>query len=150
MDLYAPLGKVQHSGTFNAHLVPVLAGLAFMHEASKPYFYPHLKDIGKQLYKGINEIIAKHNLNMVAPHFGARFNILVGRKTPARKYEDTFCHNNQVFLQILKACYEREVYFHDYGGGPSHHGFSLQHTSQDIELVLSVLDDVLESFKDKF
>lgn len=149
MDLYAPIGKVQHSGTFNAHLVPVLTGLAFMHEASKPYFYTYLQDIGKQLYNGISEIIEKHNLNMIAPHFGARFNILIGRKTPARNYEDTFCHDNQVFLRILKACWEHGVYFHDYGGGPAHHGFSIQHTSKDIEIVLSVLDNVLGSFKDK-
>ena len=30
MDLYQPAGPVQHSGTFNAHLVQVLAGLAFL------------------------------------------------------------------------------------------------------------------------
>jgi len=120
-----------------------------MHEASKPYFYPYLQNIGDQFYSGIDDIIARHNLNMIVPHFGARFNILIGRKTPARKYEETFCHDNLVFLQILKACWERGVYFHDYGGGPAHHGFSIQHTSEDIELVLNVLENVLECFKDK-
>jgi len=150
MDLYAPLGKVQHSGTFNAHLIPILAGLAFMNEASKPYFYSHLQELGKQLFDGMDSIITKHDLNMVVPHFGARFNMLIGRKIPARKYEETFCHNNQVFLQILKACWERGVYFHDYGGGPAHHGFSIQHTPKDIDLALSVLEEVLVEFKNKF
>jgi len=149
MDLYSPLGKVQHSGTFNAHLVPVLTGLAFMLEASKPYFYPYLESIGKQLFDGFDNIIAKHDLNMVVPHFGARFNMLIGRKTPAQNYEETFCHNNQVFLQILKACWEDGIYFHDYGGGPSHHGFSIQHTAEDINRVLEVLEQVLVRFKNK-
>ncbi len=143
MDSFAPEGKVQHSGTFNAHLIPVLAGLAFMKEASKPYFYPKLQEIGDQLYNGINKLIEENNLNMVVPSFGARFNILTGRKTPAKKYEDTFCHDNQVFLGILKKCFEKGVYFHDYGGGPAHHGYSIQHTPEDISFVLETLEEVL-------
>ncbi len=149
MDMYSPLGKVQHSGTFNAHLVPVLAGLAFMHEASKPYFYTALYELEKQLHTGLDKIIKLHDLNVVVPNFGARFNILLGRKTPARKYEETFCHDNHLFLQILKGCWERGIYFHDYGGGPAHHGYSIQHNSEDISMVLSVLEDVLVEFKNK-
>ena len=149
MDLFSPLGKVQHSGTFNAHLIPVLAGLAFMHEASQPYFYTKLSELENQLHAGLDTLIARHDLNMVIPHFGARFNILMGRKTPARNYEETFCHDNQLFLQILKACWEHGVYFHDYGGGPAHHGYSIQHTSEDIEIVLNVLEDVLVSFRNR-
>jgi len=150
MDLFSPLGNVQHSGTFNAHLVPVLAGLAFMHEASKGYFYPKLHELEKQFHEGVDSIILKHDLNMVVPNFGARFNILLGRKTPAGNYEETFCHENQVFLQILKACWEKGVYFHDYGGGPAHHGYSIQHTRKDIEIVLNVMEEVLVNNKSKY
>lgn len=144
MDGFAPVGQVEHSGTFNAHLVPVLAGLAFATEASAPGFYPMLQKLEKQFHAGIDHIIKKQNLNMVVPHFGARFNILLGRRTPARNYEETFCHDNQVFLSILKDCFERGVYFHDYGGGPAHHGYSIQHTPEDINYVLEVLE---EAFK---
>ena len=143
MDSFSPVGQVEHSGTFNAHLVPVLAGLAFMNEASAPDFYSTLQKLEKQFHSGINKIIEKHDLNMVVPHFGARFNILLGRKTPARNYEETFCHDNQVFLSILKDCFEKGVYFHDYGGGPAHHGYSIQHTSEDIDYVLKVLEEAL-------
>ena len=143
MDLYQPVGPVQHSGTFNGHIVPVLAGLAFMKESAKPYFYPRLRELGKRLYDGIDAIIANHGLNMIVPRHGARFNIMLGRTTPALRYEDTFCHDNAVMLKIIKACCERGVYFHDYGGGPLHHGFSIQHTEEDIDTVLSVLGDVL-------
>jgi glutamate-1-semialdehyde 2,1-aminomutase len=143
MDCYAPAGSVQHSGTFNAHLVPVLTGLAFMHEASEPYFYPELRKLEKQFHEGMDKIIADNELNMVVPNFGARFNIVLGRRTPAKNYEETFCHNNQVFLKILKGCFDRGVYFHDYGGGPSHHGYSIQHTQKNIDVVLNVLEEVL-------
>jgi len=86
---------------------------------------------------------------MIVPHHGARFNILLGRKTPALRYEDTFCHDSDIFLQILKACWERGVYFHDYGGSPAHHGYSVRHTKEDLGRVLDVLESVLKDFKDK-
>lgn len=150
MDCFSPDGEVQHSGTFNAHLIPILAGLAFMNEASAPDFYPTLKKLEKQFHSGIDRIIEKHDLNMVVPNFGARFNILLGRKIPARNYEETFCHESQVFLSILKDCFENGVYFHDYGGGPAHHGYSIQHTSEDIDLALQVLEEAFIKHKDRF
>ncbi|MFC1509151.1 aspartate aminotransferase family protein [Candidatus Omnitrophota bacterium] len=143
MDMYQPVGPVQHSGTFNAHIVPVLAGLAFIKEIAKPSFYPQLRKLGSRLYEGIASIIGDNGLNMIFPFHGARFNIILGRKTPAIRYEDTFCHNSDTMLNIIRACWERGVYFHDYGGGPLHHGFSIQHTEEDIDRVLSVLGEVL-------
>lgn len=150
MDCFSPVGNVQHSGTFNAHLVPVLAGLAFMQEASKPYFYRKLKSLEDQFHGGLNKIIADNDLNMIAPNYGARFNILLGRRSPANNYEDTFCHNNKIFLNILKECFDRGVYFHDYGGGPSHHGYSVQHTNEDIDRVLNIMEEILIKNKPDF
>ncbi len=149
MDLFQPVGPVQHSGTFNAHLVPVLAGLAFLAEAAKPGFYRRLQQLEKAFHTGVDQIIAQHDLNLVVPHHGARFNLLLGRTTPAVRYEDTFCHDRAVMLELLRGCYERGVYFHDYGGGPAHHGYSVQHTLQEIGEVLSVLEDVLPPLKEK-
>jgi len=144
MDMFQPVGPVQHSGTFNAHLVNVLAGLAFLKESAKPGFYEHLQKLERRFIDGISAIIEENGLNMIVPHHGARFNIMLGRKTPATKYEDTFCHNPEVMLSIIKACWERGVYFHDYGGGPLHHGFSIQHTVDDIDTVLDILGEVLK------
>ncbi|MFC2123523.1 aspartate aminotransferase family protein [Bacteroidota bacterium] len=150
MDCFKPVGNVEHSGTFNAHLVPILTGLAFMKEASNPDFYSRLRKIEKQFHEGINIVIEKNDLNMIIPNFGARFNIILGRKTPARKYEETFYHDNQVFRDILRDCFENGIYFHDYGGAPCHHGYSIQHTSDDIEIVLKVLGKALIRHKDRF
>ena len=116
-----------------------MAGLAFMHTASVPEFYLKLRKLERQFHDGINKIIEDNDINMIVPNYGARFNILLGRRTPASNYEETFCHNKQVFLNILKDCFDRGVYFHDYGGGPAHHGYSVQHTEEDMECVLEVL-----------
>jgi glutamate-1-semialdehyde 2,1-aminomutase len=148
MDLYQPVGPVQHSGTFNAHLVPVLTGLAFMKEIVKPDFYTTLQGLEQEFHAGMDNIIKDHDLNMIVPHHGARFNMLLGRREPALRYEDSFCHNQAVFLTILKACWDRGVYFHDYGGAPVHHGYSIQHTREDIDRVLNVLETVLVQFRD--
>ncbi|MBI4976578.1 MAG: aminotransferase class III-fold pyridoxal phosphate-dependent enzyme [Spirochaetes bacterium] len=143
MDIFQPVGPVQHSGTFNAHLVPVLAGLAFLDEAARPDFYPSLRSLEDRFHAGIDAIIHDYGLSMTVTHHGARFNMLLGRTEPALRYEDTFCHDSRLFLEILKSCWERGVYFHDYGGGPAHHGYSIKHTNDDIDRVLTVLHDVL-------
>ncbi|MHC4629172.1 MAG: aminotransferase class III-fold pyridoxal phosphate-dependent enzyme, partial [Planctomycetota bacterium] len=149
MDMYQPVGPVQHSGTFNAHLVPVLTGLAFMKVVVRPDFYPKLKGLDERFHAGMDRIIADHDLDMVAPYHGARFNIMIGRREPALRYEDTFCHDKEVFLKILRRCWDKGVYFHDYGGGPLHHGYSIQHTPHDIDRVLEVLEGVLVRFRDQ-
>ncbi len=147
MDVVQPVGPVAHSGTFNAHLVPVLAGLAFMNEAAKPEFYAKLHELETQFHDGMDRIIRDHNLNLVVPHHGARFNMVIGRDTPPVRYEDTFCHKTEVFLRILRACWKKGVYFHDYGGGPFHHGYSVQHSVDDISRVLNVLEDVFKQVR---
>ncbi len=147
MDLFQPVGPVQHSGTFNAHLIPVLTGLAFLAEVAKPSFYAHLRKLEHAFHSGVDRIIQQHDLGMIVPHHGVRFNILLGRRTPAARYEDTFCHDRALMLKIIKGCYDRGVYFHDYGGGPAHHGYSVQHTLADIHRVLEVLEAVLKKLR---
>ena len=147
MDLYKPVGPVQHSGTFNAHLVPVLSGLAFMNEMARSDFYPRLQALGERLYEGLDRIIADNDLNMVVPRHGARFNILLGRQTPARRYEETFCHDRSVMLELIRMCFEGGLYLHDYGGGPAHHGYCIQHTKDDIDQALEIMGGALKQLK---
>lgn len=149
MDLFQPGGPVQHSGTFNGHLVPVLAGLAFLEEVAKEKFFPDLQRLEWRFHAGIDSIIRSRDLNMVVPHHGARFSIVLGRRTPPQRYEDTFCHDSSLMLKLIRRCFEQGVYFHDYGGRAVHHGYSIQHSDQDIDTVLSVLDGVLATLKDE-
>ena len=142
-----PAGDVQHSGTFNAHLISVMTGLAFMDEALKPDFYPKLEALTARLENGINAIISRLNLNMVVPFHGPRFNIVFGRRLPPVRYEETFTHDPATMFRFLRDTFAKGVYFHDYNGGPAHHGFSIQHTEADIDQVLSVLEDVLAAMK---
>lgn len=149
MDLYKPVGDVQHSGTFNAHVIPVLAGLAFIDLAMQNDFYERLRQIESRFQAGMDRIIADRDLNMVVPHYGARFDIVLGRRTRPVRYEDTFCHDPQKMLKIIRGCFDRGVYFHDYGGIAVHHGYSIQHSDNDVDEVLNVLDQVLDELQEE-
>ena len=149
MDMFKPVGPVQHSGTFNAHLVPILAGLAFIEEACKPYFYPHLQELEERFHHGANRTIKDLDLNMTIPHHGARFDILLGRRTPALRYEDTFCHSEDLMIKIVHGLWQRGIYFHDYGGTPVHHGYSVQHTTEDIDRVLNAMEETLKPLRNQ-
>ena len=147
MDLFQPVGPVQHSGTFNAHPVPILAALAFVRETGKPYFYDTLEALEGHFDRGLKRIIADLGLNMIAPVSGGRFTVIFGRTTPPSRYEDCLCHDKRVMLRFIKGCYDRGVYLHDYGGGPIHHGFSVQHTVADLDEALNVMEDTLAEMK---
>ena len=132
-----------------ARVAGLVDTVAFLEEVAKPKFYSHLRKLEGRFHSGMDRIIQARDLDMIVPHHGARFNILLGRRTPAVRYEDTFCHDKALMLAIIKGCYDRGIYFHDYGGGPAHHGFSVQHSLEDIDRVLDVLDHVLGKLKGK-
>ena len=143
MECFKPVGNCQHSGTFNAPLPNVLCGLAFLNEARQDYFYKKIKDLGDFFYGGLESFIKENDLNMVIGYHGPQFNITFGRKTVPVRYEDSFTHDKNVMWRFCKDCVEHGVYFHDYGGGPSHHGFSIAHTKEDLEKVLDIVKEVL-------
>ena len=86
---------------------------------------------------------------MIVPHHGARFNVVLGRTTPALRYEDSFCHDCDIMLALIRACWQRGVYFHDYGGPPVHHGYSIAHTPGDIDTVLNVIEEGLKEIRER-
>ena len=143
MEYLKPVGPCQHSGTFNAPLVNVLCGLAFLNEAKQDYFYPRIRELGDYLYGGLEQIIRDHDFNVVMVSHGPQFNLTFGRKTPPVRYEDSFTHDVNVMWRFCHDCFERGVHFHDYGGGPSHHGFTVVHTKESLGKVLNVVEEVL-------
>ena len=49
----------------------------------------------------------------------------------------------ETMLEFCRQTTARGVYFHDYGGGACHHGYSLAHEPADIATVLNAADHVL-------
>lgn len=145
MDRFKPTGDVAHSGTFNAPLTSILAGLGFVAEIEKPEFWAHMESLGRQLFRGLEDIAARSPAAVRFQHHGSRFGIVFGTREPVVNYRQALVHRPEQMLEFCRRTTERGVYFHDYGGGACHHGFSLAHEPADIDRVLNVVDDVLNA-----
>jgi glutamate-1-semialdehyde 2,1-aminomutase len=145
MDLFKPAGNVQHSGTFNAHLIQILPALAFVDEVVKPYFYEYLQTLEKQLHNGLDKIVKELGVPVLFPHQGARYDLVMGLKDYPKHYSDLKDHDHKRTMEFIRKSNELGVYYHDYANGFScHHGYSIQHTKADINKVLEVTEAVLK------
>lgn len=147
MNRYAPVGDVAHSGTFNAPLLNVLAGLVFVEQIQRPEFWAKMESLGERLYRGLDEIAARSPFPVRFQRHGCRFGIIIGTRDPVTNYRRALCHDRQQMLEFCRQTTARGVYFHDYGGGACHHGFSLAHEPADIDAVLNAIGDSLRAPK---
>lgn len=143
MDKFKPFGPVAHSGTFNAPLVSMLSGLAFVDEIRKPEFWRQIEALGKRLYAGLEEIARRSPVPVRFQHHGSRFSIIFGTRDPVINYRQSLVHSPPRMLEFCRRTAELGVYFHDYGGSACHHGYSSAHTPEDIDTVLGVVEHVL-------
>ena len=145
MDRFAPVGDVAHSGTFNAPLPSILGGLVFVEQIKRPEFWSKMEALGDLLYAGLVDIAERSPVPVRFQHHGCRFGIIFGTREPVTNYRQSLCHPKESMLEFCRQTTARGVYFHDYGGGACHHGFSLAHEPVDIDQVLQVVDDSLNA-----
>lgn len=138
MQSVSPAGKAIHSGTYNAHLTGIAAGLAFLDEATKPDFYPYLETLSARLYPGLRELFARRGLPVWVQGIGCRFGLLFGLEREPRNYRDAMERDQTTERRFLHACIERGLYLH---AGSPHHGFTSAHTLADIDAMLNIMDD---------
>jgi len=150
MDQYRPVGEVQHSGTFMAPLPSILCAQAFLEQVTQPEFYPDLLGRFDNFYAGLDDIIERRGLPVQVPRHGARFGLMMGLESPPIDYSDALLHRRDIMLAFIRHAASGGVYFHDYGGGPCHHGFSAAHTDTDIDTILQVMDDAFAFVTDGF
>ena len=91
-----------------------------------------------------------HNVSAQATTLGKRFadvaeELMIGLERPPVDYRDALLHRTDLMLAFIRHAFDAGVYFHDYGGGACHHGFSLAHTADDIDRVLEVMDESLQA-----
>ncbi|UCF97256.1 MAG: aminotransferase class III-fold pyridoxal phosphate-dependent enzyme [Spirochaetaceae bacterium] len=141
MQHVKPLGRVQHSGTYNGHLFSIMAGLASLDQISSPGFYDHINNLAARLYSGFNEILQKHKIKGIIQGLGGLFGIYFGLEKEPRNYRDIAENmSSDKLMKFYKEAFKQGLYFADYGGGPAHHGFSSMHTTDDIEECLDKID----------
>lgn len=132
MDALAPRGGAVHSGTFNAHLIPILAANAFLDEIAAPGFWAHLERLETILYPGLRDAFKRAGLPVRVQALGNRFSLLFGLDEEARRYRDTARSDRELARRFYAAVLEEGVYL-NFGW---HHGISSAHTQADIEQAL--------------
>ena len=141
MSHLRPLGDAEHSGTYMGHLFSVMGGLAALEALSEPGVHERLFRLGDRLYDGIRRLIAETGIRARLQHLGPRFFVYFGLD-PAEEvwdYRTAAGHSRDMALAFSRETMARGVYFHDYGGGLAHHGFSTAHTEQDVDVALAAI-----------
>jgi len=134
MDHLRPKGNSEHSGTYNGHLIPVLAGIACLEEISSPGFYDHIYQIADRLYKGLDRIFADYHLGRVQS-LGARFGMYFDVDEEVTNYRISAKSNKEKNNKFIAAAIKNGVIM--FG---KHHGFSAAYTKKDVDEVLNRLE----------
>ncbi len=147
MEHLRPLGSAEHSGTYNGHLIPILAAEVCLAEIRRPGFYDHLYALAERLYGGVNAIFARRGFPARCQGLGARFGLYFGITEEVRSYRDAEKQDAALGLRFFAGMAERGVYFCDGGGKATHHGFSAAHTLADMDRVLQATEDTVVSLQ---
>jgi len=150
MKVLSPLGPAAHSGTYSGHLFSILAGLASLGEITQPGFYDTIFTNATQLYTGLQGLFDAHQIPARVQGLGARFGIFFGVTKEVKNYQDAARIDGELGHAFIRACFERGVYFHNYGKmALGHHGFSAAHTAADIAESLGRVEDAVKAMTKK-
>ncbi len=136
MDAVAPRGSAVHSGTFNAHLIPILAANAFLDEIAAPDFWANLERLEAYFYPALREAFARAGLPVWVQAKGARFSLLFGLEEEPRDYRHATTWDRELAKRFFREALTEGVYFHF----AWHHGFSAQHTRADLDRALEGIE----------
>jgi glutamate-1-semialdehyde 2,1-aminomutase len=143
MNVLNPIGHTVISGTYTGHIPAVLGALACQKEIARPGFYDHINALAGRLYSGIAELFQTTGVPGILQGVGARFGIFFGVTEPVTNYSQAVKSDREMEIKFLMGCVERGLYLHDYGHkAPMHHGYSSQHSMEDINEALNIIEDV--------
>ena len=148
MSKVAPLGTAQHTGTYNGHIVPIMAATHSWTSSPRPGFYDPLLARSERLYAGIDESLKRFGIQGRVNGTGARFSILFGpiaEKQPLVNYSDTGQNDWDFAYRFYRNVLDEGVYMHTMW----HHGLSSAHTEEDVDLLIERIDAALKRTRDE-
>jgi glutamate-1-semialdehyde 2,1-aminomutase len=136
MGAVSPLGGAVHSGTFNAHPLPILAANAFLKLAEQASFWEHFERLQERLYPNLRDIFARAGLPVQVQALGNRFCLNYGMESEPTNYRDSMKYDKELAARFQAVAQEEGVYFHSLW----HSGLSAMHTLEDIDLALEGIE----------
>lgn len=134
MSIVSPLGRAVHTGTYNAHLIPVLAAHAFLDTIAASGFWEHLLGLHQRLYVGLQRAFDDAGLPVRVQGIGARFGVYFGLDPTVEvtQYRQAARYDRAMQLAFCREMYRRGVYTTPVW----HHGISALHTSELVDQVV--------------
>jgi glutamate-1-semialdehyde 2,1-aminomutase len=136
MSAVAPLGTAVHSGTFNAHTIPIFAANAFLDEIVNPGFWSELRRKEEAFYPALRTAFSRAGLPVWVQAVGARFSLHFGLTEEPRSYRDAEQGDRAMATAFYRAALANGVYFHH----ARHHGFSTMHTDADLAQAVEAIE----------
>ncbi len=134
MTVVSPLGPAVHTGTYNAHLISILAAHAFLDTIAVAGFWEHLLGVSDRFYAGLQKAFDEAGLPVRVQGVGARCGIYFGLdpRTEVTHYRQAAKLDRTMQHLFCKEMHERGVYVN-----PAwHHGLSALHTDALVDQVV--------------
>jgi glutamate-1-semialdehyde 2,1-aminomutase len=140
-------GTVFRAGTVNANRVAMGAAYATLEilEEGNGKVYDQVKKVGNRLMKGMEEVIARENIQAILTGFGTMFQIHFTPLDRIRNYPE-FCQSDKdKFMDFRNRMLTKGIFIR-----PSHFGelyMSVAHTEEDIDKTLEAFEDTINEMK---
>ena len=134
MSVVSPLGPAIHTGTYNAHLIPMLAAHAFLDTIGRDGFYEHLIGLHERLYAGLRRAFAEAGLPVRVQGVGARCGLYFGLDPDVEvtRYRQAARLDKPMMNAFCREMCARGVYVN-----PAwHHGLSSMHTEAAVDQIV--------------
>ncbi len=134
MSVVSPLGPAIHTGTYNAHLIPILAAHAFLDTIGRTGFWDHLIGLHERLYASLRKAFVEAGLPVRVQGVGARFGLYFGLDPDIEvtRYRQAARLDRAMLNAFCREMYRRGVYVN-----PAwHHGLSALHTEALVDQIV--------------
>jgi glutamate-1-semialdehyde 2,1-aminomutase len=141
MDVIAPGGPVQHSGTYLGHAIGTAAALAVLDTITPSAFFEDYLGRCERFYAGLRARLDRTPLRVDLRALGGRFSLHFGLRHDARFrcWQDVAGQDSRLRDTLIRELYARGVYMHT----NIHHGLMNAHTHGVLDELLTRFDDAL-------
>jgi glutamate-1-semialdehyde 2,1-aminomutase len=141
MKSLTPTGRVFNAGTFNAHPVSMMAGLATIEIVEREKVYEVANDGAKKLAKALNEIVEERGIRAVVNSIGSMLQIFF-TEGPVRNHSDALKSDKERYMKLHEELLRSGVFI-----PPSQFETwftSYSHTPEVIESTMAKLEEAFD------
>jgi glutamate-1-semialdehyde 2,1-aminomutase len=143
MDVLSPGKGTFHAGTYNAHPISIAGGLKTLEILKEEEPYPRLEALGKELFRGLEELGRDRGLDVLVQYVGNMGCIYFTDLPAIRNYRDSLSQVEDRWFNWFIYCLGMDVMM----GIPSTNErmfLCTEHDEEDIQTALEVADQAFK------